>query len=136
MAMTDGEKRELVSAVATIVARYHEQRDAQLRSEINEQLGAVYNEIERILSHVVEVRTEVDRALDTIMTQVFNDAYQGEVMGHYRRFLVAECKRVGIGVGEYAKVSRAVDVAASGDEVNGDGSDEVAATGDGTQDVG
>jgi hypothetical protein len=42
------------------------------------------------------------------MTQVFNDAYQGEVMGHYRRFLVAECARVGVGVGEYVKVVKAM----------------------------
>lgn len=109
--MDQDEKRALVEAVARIVTAYTDQRITQARNEVDVELASVHNEIERILTHVAEVRTTVDEALSAVMTQVFNDAYTDEVMGHYRRFLVAECARVGIGVGEYAKVMRAVEKA-------------------------
>ena len=92
---------------------------AQIIEDVRDLLRAEMN----------QMRQEMNTDLASIVEQVFGDAYEREVMGHYKRFLVAECVRVGVGVGEYAKVVVAVknaDVDRSGDarDVAGQGGGE------------
>ena len=101
---------------------------------LEEEMGMERNELlvvaqiieevrDTLRMEMAQMRADVGADLGAVVEQVFGDAYEREVMGHYKRFLIAECARVGVGVGEYAKVVKAVTAAQGEAGAEGDGAE-------------